>query len=119
MKEVSCQVRIFTANLCCCRQLKTHTHRSILIASKLDLDIHANTCRLAFWGKYSAHYRNSYRKSQLTFWKIYKHKQKEAQFNVWLMHRRESNRQLYVGKQLKLLQENVVALKPFGQTSKF
>ena len=102
---------------------------SILIASKLDLDIHANTCRLAFWGKIQWHTTaNSYRKDLLTFWKIYKHKQKEGtvqrlvnaqEIIVQNLFKKESNRQMYVGKQIQLSTGECGRIEgTFGQTSK-
>lgn len=102
---------------------------SILIASKLDLNIHANTCRLAFWGKIQWHTTvNSYHKDQLIYWKIYKHKQKEGtvqrlvnaqEIIVQNLFKKESNRQLYVGKQIELSTGECGRIEgTFGQTSK-
>jgi selenocysteine-specific elongation factor len=46
----------------------------------LDLDIHSNTCRLAFEGRIIHHFEDkSYRTSELPKLKIYKFKEKTGQ----------------------------------------
>lgn len=102
---------------------------SILIASKLDLDIHANTCRLAFWGKIQWHTTSMhYAKEELKLWKIYKNKRKqgtvqrlvnEQEIIVQNLFKKESNRQLYIGKQIVLSTGECGRIEStFGQTSK-
>ncbi|XP_037826139.1 selenocysteine-specific elongation factor [Lucilia sericata] len=102
---------------------------SILIASKLDLDIHTNSCRLAFWGKIQWHTTSQhYVKEQLKLWKIYKNKQKQGtvqrlvnahELIVQNLFKKESNRQLYIGKRIELTTGEQGQIEgTFGQTSK-
>lgn len=102
---------------------------SILIASKLDLDIHTNSCRLAFWGKIQWHTTSMhYAKEQLKLWKVYKNKQKQGtvqrlvnsqELIVQNLFKKESNRQLYIGKQIELSTGECGRIEStFGQTSK-
>jgi hypothetical protein len=52
---------------------------SLVLGSKLDLDIHSNSCRLAFEGKLVHHYEDkSYRTKDLPQLKIYKFKEKKG-----------------------------------------
>jgi len=52
---------------------------SVVLGSKLDLDIHSNSCRLAFEGKLVHHYEDkSYRTKDLPQLKIYKFKEKKG-----------------------------------------
>lgn len=105
------------------------TKDSLLIASKLDLDIHSNCCRLAFWGNIEW-YTNStdYLKVQLPSWKIYKSKEKRGNVQrlvndheiiVQNLFKKESNRQIYIGKKIQLSTGECGQIEStFGQTSK-
>ncbi|KAM7346140.1 eukaryotic translation elongation factor, selenocysteine-specific [Cochliomyia hominivorax] len=102
---------------------------SILIASKLDLDIHTNSCRLAFWGQIEWHTTSQhYAKEELKKWKVYKRKQKqgcvqrlvnEQEIIVQNLFKKETNRQVYIGKQIELSTGECGRIEStFGQTSK-
>ncbi|XP_055858987.1 selenocysteine-specific elongation factor [Episyrphus balteatus] len=102
---------------------------SILIASKLDLDVHANTCRLACWGsiEWLTHSSN-YSTEILPKFKIYRNKLKQGtiqrvvndnQIIVQNLFKKDGNRDVYVGKRIELSTgECGVIESTFGQTSK-
>uniref|UniRef100_A0A1I8PPE9 Tr-type G domain-containing protein n=1 Tax=Stomoxys calcitrans TaxID=35570 RepID=A0A1I8PPE9_STOCA len=105
------------------------TSNSILIASKLDLDVHSTCCRLAFWGNMQWHTNNAnYTKEQLSTWKIYKTKEKQGtvqrvasdqEIIVQNLFKKESNRQIYLGKKIQLSTGECGQIEStFGQTSK-
>lgn len=119
-------------NIFCLLQFETPiyaTNDSILIASKLDLDIHSNCCRLAFWGNIQW-FTNSqnYAKDELLSWKIYKTKEKQGtvqrvvndqEIIVQNLFKKESNRQIYIGKRILLSTGECGQIEStFGQTSK-
>lgn len=101
----------------------------ILIASKLDLDVNTHCCRLVFWGRMQWHTTSmDYANEQLKSWKIYKNKQKQGtvqrmvnpqELIVQNLFKKESNRQLYLGKQVELSTGEIGRIEStFGQTSK-
>ncbi|XP_061386348.1 selenocysteine-specific elongation factor [Musca vetustissima] len=105
------------------------TKDSLLIASKLDLDIHSNCCRLAFWGNIEWYTNSSnYVKEQLPTWKVFKSKEKRGNVQrlvndqdiiVQNLFKKESNRQLYIGKRIQLSTGECGQIEStFGQTSK-
>ncbi|EDV36153.2 uncharacterized protein Dana_GF12096, isoform B [Drosophila ananassae] len=102
---------------------------SILIASKLDMDVHSTSCRLAFWGRiaWQTHCSN-YIQDVLPKLRIFKRKQKVGSIqrvvnaNEVIVHnlfKKEANRDLYVGKWVDLSTgERGLIERTFGQTSK-
>ncbi|XP_075165379.1 eukaryotic translation elongation factor, selenocysteine-specific [Haematobia irritans] len=105
------------------------TDNFILIASKLDLDIHSTCCRLAFWGTIQWDTKNqNYSNELLSTWKIYKTKEKqgtvqrlvnEREIIVQNLFKKESNRQLFLGKCINLSTGECGKIEStFGQTSK-
>ncbi|XP_073848081.1 eukaryotic translation elongation factor, selenocysteine-specific [Musca autumnalis] len=105
------------------------TKDSLLIASKLDLDIHSNCCRLAFWGNIEWYTNSSnYAKEQLTTWKVFKTKEKrgnvqrlvnDQEIIVQNLFKKESNREIYIGKKIQLSTGECGQIEStFGQTSK-
>lgn len=104
--------------------------KSILIASKLDLDAHAtNMCRLAFWGSIDWHTNSSnYSLEILPKFKVYRNKLKqgtiqrvvnEHQIIVQNLFKKDGNRDVYVGKRIVLSTgECGIIETTFGQGSK-
>ncbi|XP_055917641.1 selenocysteine-specific elongation factor [Eupeodes corollae] len=104
-------------------------NKSMIIASKLDLDVHANTCRLAFWGciEWLTHSSN-YSVEILPKLRIFRKKQKqgtiqrvvnENQVIVQNLFKKDGNRDVYVGKKIELSTgECGIIESTFGQTSK-
>ncbi|XP_030386960.1 selenocysteine-specific elongation factor [Scaptodrosophila lebanonensis] len=100
-----------------------------LIASKLDVDMHSSSCRLAFWGTISWLTHNSdYAHQELPKWRVFKRKQKEGTIQrvinaneviVQNLFKKESNRDMYVGKCVQLSTGELGFIeRTFGQTSK-
>lgn len=100
-----------------------------LIASKLDMDAHSNSCRLAFWGRIVWQTQNvNYEKELLPQLGIFKRKEKQGNVHrvvnvneiiVQNLFKKETNRDLYVGKQVQLSTgETGYIERTFGQTAK-
>lgn len=102
----------------------------LVIGSKLDTDIHANACRLAFQGRLLQGFEDkSYAETTLPRLRIYKTKQKEGQVERVTddytvigrnLFKKETNLQLFVGLKVTLSTgENGVIKGGFGQSGKF
>ncbi|XP_069010538.1 selenocysteine-specific elongation factor [Embiotoca jacksoni] len=102
----------------------------LVIGSKLDTDIHANACRLAFQGRLLHGFEDkSYAESSLPRLRIYKTKQKEGQVERVTddcsvigrsLFKKETNLQLFVGLKVTLSTgETGVIEGGFGQSGKF
>ncbi|XP_078517868.1 selenocysteine-specific elongation factor isoform X2 [Lissotriton helveticus] len=102
----------------------------LVIGSKLDTDIHANTCRLAFHGVLLEGLEDkNYAESFLPKLKVYKQKHKEGQvervnddFSVIgrALFKKETNIQMFVGLKVKLSTgEEGVIEGTFGQSGKY
>lgn len=103
---------------------------SLVIGSKLDTDIHANACRLAFQGRLLQGFEDkSYAETGLPRLRIYKTKHKEGQVERVTddysvigrsLFKKETNLQLFVGLKVTLSTgENGVIEGGFGQSGKF
>jgi selenocysteine-specific elongation factor len=101
----------------------------LIIGSKLDTDIHTNTCRLAFWGHLLEGIEDkSYSSTVLPRLKIYKEKCKfgtvdraSNQYEVIgkNMFKKETNIQLFVGLHVELSTgETGIIESSFGQSGK-
>ncbi|XP_072315839.1 selenocysteine-specific elongation factor [Eucyclogobius newberryi] len=102
----------------------------LVIGSKLDTDIHANTCRLAFQGRLLQGFEDkNYTETGLPKLRIYKTKQKEGQVERVTddytvigrsLFKKETNLQLFVGLKVTLSTgETGVIEGGFGQSGKF
>lgn len=102
----------------------------LVIGSKLDIDIHTNTCRLAFHGVLLAGFEEkNYTEVSLPKLKIFKLKHKEGQvervsddYSVIgrSLFKKETNMQLFVGMMVKLSTgETGMIDGGFGQSGKF
>ncbi|XP_004068536.1 selenocysteine-specific elongation factor isoform X1 [Oryzias latipes] len=102
----------------------------LVIGSKLDTDIHANTCRLAFQGRLLQGFEDKhYAETSLPRLRIYKTKQKEGQVERVTddytvigrsLFKKETNLQLFVGLKVTLSTgESGVIEGGFGQSGKF
>uniref|UniRef100_A0A3Q3NG87 Selenocysteine-specific elongation factor n=1 Tax=Mastacembelus armatus TaxID=205130 RepID=A0A3Q3NG87_9TELE len=102
----------------------------LVIGSKLDADIHANACRLAFQGRLLQGFEDkSYTETALPHLRIYKTKQKEGQVERVTddytvigrnLFKKETNLQLFVGLKVALSTgETGVIEGGFGQSGKF
>ncbi|XP_069499461.1 selenocysteine-specific elongation factor isoform X2 [Ambystoma mexicanum] len=102
----------------------------LVIGSKLDTDIHANTCRLAFHGVLLEGLEDkNYTETFLPKLKVYKQKHKEGQvervnddYSVIgrTLFKKETNIQMFVGLKVKLSSgEDGVIEGSFGQSGKF
>lgn len=102
----------------------------LVIGSKLDTDIHANACRLAFQGRLLQGFEEkSYSETGLPRLRIYKTKQKEGQVERVTddytvigrsLFKKETNLQLFVGLKVTLSTgESGVIEGGFGQSGKF
>ncbi|XP_067854488.1 selenocysteine-specific elongation factor isoform X2 [Heptranchias perlo] len=102
----------------------------LVIGSKLDTDIHANTCRLAFHGVLLEGFEEkNYAEISLPKLKVFKLKHKEGQvervsddYSVIgrSLFKKETNMQLFVGMKVKLSTgEGGVIEGGFGQSGKF
>jgi selenocysteine-specific elongation factor len=101
----------------------------LVIGSKLDTDIHTNTCRLAFWGRLLEGVEDKgYSSTVLPRLKVYKEKCKRGivdrssnQYEVIgkNMFKKETNIQLFVGLQVELSTGEMGVIKSsFGQSGK-
>uniref|UniRef100_A0A3Q3BAL4 Selenocysteine-specific elongation factor n=1 Tax=Kryptolebias marmoratus TaxID=37003 RepID=A0A3Q3BAL4_KRYMA len=102
----------------------------LVIGSKLDSDIHANACRLAFQGRLLHGFEDkSYAETSLPSLRIYKTKHKEGQVERVTddysligrsLFKKETNLQLFVGLKVTLSTgESGVIEGGFGQSGKF
>ncbi|XP_053576689.1 selenocysteine-specific elongation factor [Bombina bombina] len=102
----------------------------LIIGSKLDTDIHSNTCRLAFHGELlEGMEEKNYPETFLPKLKVFKMKHKEGQaervnddYSVIgrSLFKKETNIQLFVGLKVKLSTgEDGVIEGSFGQSGKF
>lgn len=102
----------------------------LVIGSKLDTDIHANACRLAFQGRLLHGFEDkSYAETALPRLRIYKTKHKEGQVERVTddcsvigrsLFKKETNLQLFVGLKVTLSTgESGVIEGGFGQSGKF
>ncbi|XP_078399243.1 selenocysteine-specific elongation factor isoform X2 [Cetorhinus maximus] len=102
----------------------------LVIGSKLDTDIHANTCRLAFHGVLLEGFEEkNYAEVSLPKLKVFKLKHKEGQvervsddYNVIgrSLFKKETNMQLFVGMKVKLSTGEAGVIEGgFGQSGKF
>lgn len=102
----------------------------LVIGSKLDTDIHANACRLAFQGRLLQGFEEkNYTETGLPRLRIYKTKQKEGQVERVTddytvigrsLFKKETNLQLFVGLKVTLSTgESGVIEGGFGQSGKF
>ncbi|XP_058834056.1 selenocysteine-specific elongation factor [Topomyia yanbarensis] len=106
------------------------TPRALVIASKLDTDIHKNQCRLAFFGRMEYHVSDrNYKSSFLPQLKIYKLKHKVGSVQRVVnaneliasgMFKKEgNNRQAFVGFQIQLSTGELGVIEDtFGASSK-
>ncbi|KAM6062245.1 selenocysteine-specific elongation factor isoform 1-T1 [Chlamydotis macqueenii] len=104
--------------------------RCLVIGSKLDTDIHANTCRLAFHGVLLQGMEDkNYTETFLPKLKVYKLKHKEGQVERVMddysvigrsLFKKETNLQIFVGLKVKLSTgEDGTIEGGFGQSGKF
>lgn len=102
----------------------------LVIGSKLDTDIHANACRLAFHGRLLLGFEDkSYGETALPHLRIYKTKHKEGQVERVAddytvigrsLFKKETNLQLFLGLKVTLSTgETGVIEGGFGQSGKF
>ncbi|XP_055565008.1 selenocysteine-specific elongation factor isoform X1 [Falco biarmicus] len=102
----------------------------LVIGSKLDTDIHANTCRLAFHGVLLQGMEDkNYMETFLPKLKVYKLKHKEGQVERVMddysvigrsLFKKETNIQIFVGLKVKLSTgEDGIIDGGFGQSGKF
>uniref|UniRef100_A0A3B5MXY9 Selenocysteine-specific elongation factor n=1 Tax=Xiphophorus couchianus TaxID=32473 RepID=A0A3B5MXY9_9TELE len=102
----------------------------LVIGSKLDTDIHANACRLAFQGRLLHGFEDkSYAETSLPQLRIFKTKHKEGQVERVTddysvigrsLFKKETNLQLFVGLKVTLTTgESGVIEGGFGQSGKF
>ncbi|NXP34932.1 SELB factor, partial [Leiothrix lutea] len=102
----------------------------LVIGSKLDTDIHANTCRLAFHGVLLQGMEDkNYTETFLPKLKVYKQKHKEGQVERVMddysvigrsLFKKETNIQIFVGLKVKLSTgEDGIIDGGFGQSGKF
>ncbi|XP_047203694.1 selenocysteine-specific elongation factor isoform X1 [Girardinichthys multiradiatus] len=102
----------------------------LVIGSKLDTDLHANACRLAFQGRLLHGFEDkSYSETALAQLRIYKTKHKEGQVERVTddysvigrsLFKKETNLQLFVGLKVTLSTgESGVIEGGFGQSGKF
>ncbi|XP_008292602.1 selenocysteine-specific elongation factor [Stegastes partitus] len=102
----------------------------LVIGSKLDTDVHANACRLAFQGRLLQGFEDkSYAETALPRLRIYKTKHKEGQVERLTddysvigrsLFKKETNLQLFVGLKVTLSTgETGVIEGGFGQSGKF
>lgn len=102
----------------------------LVIGSKLDTDIHANACRLAFQGRLLQGFEDKgYAETALPRLRIYKTKHKEGQVERVTddytvigrnLFKKETNLQLFVGLKVTLsTSETGVIEGGFGQSGKF
>lgn len=102
----------------------------LVIGSKLDTDIHANACRLAFQGRLLQGFEDkNYCETGLPRLRIYKSKQKEGQVERVTddytvigrsLFKKETNLQLFVGLKVTLSTgESGIIEGGFGQSGKF
>ncbi|XP_036389247.1 selenocysteine-specific elongation factor [Megalops cyprinoides] len=102
----------------------------LVIGSKLDTDIHANACRLAFQGRLLEGFEDKgYTESALPRLKVFKTKHREGQVERVTddytvigrnLFKKETNLQLFVGLKVKLSTgEEGVIEGGFGQSGKF
>ncbi|KYO24844.1 selenocysteine-specific elongation factor isoform B [Alligator mississippiensis] len=102
----------------------------LVIGSKLDTDIHANTCRLAFHGVLLQGLEDkNYTETFLPKLKVYKLKHKEGQVERVIddysvigrsLFKKETNIQIFVGLKVKLSTgEDGIIEGGFGQSGKF
>ncbi|XP_070564699.1 selenocysteine-specific elongation factor-like [Ptychodera flava] len=108
----------------------TCPENSLLIGSKLDTDIHANMCRLAFYGHLVHSITDKkYHETVLPNLKIYKNKQREGFAERMLddyniigrgLFKKETNIQLFVGLKVNLSTGECGVIEGgFGQSGKF
>lgn len=101
----------------------------LLVASKLDMDLHSNNCRLAFWGRVQIPTGVFIAKdSFLAGLRVFKEKSKEGRIQriinqheiiVDHMFKRDTNRQMFVGLKIFLTSgESGVIDSTFGSTTK-
>lgn len=102
---------------------------SLVVASKLDMDVHTNHCRLAFWGRLNVPDDTAISKDVfLGNLKIFKEKSKEGRIQrvvngqeiiVDQLFKRNSNRQIFVGLTVHLSSgERGIIDSTFGSTTK-
>ncbi|XP_018589513.1 selenocysteine-specific elongation factor isoform X2 [Scleropages formosus] len=102
----------------------------LVIGSKLDTDIHSNTCRLAFQGRLLEGFEDKgYAESALPRLKLYKSKQREGQVERVAddctvigrnLFKKETNLQLFVGLKVTLSTGEAGLIEGgFGQSGKF
>ncbi|KAI9522946.1 hypothetical protein NQZ68_032509 [Dissostichus eleginoides] len=102
----------------------------LVIGSKLDTDIHANACRLAFQGRLLQGFEDKgYAESALPRLRIYKTKHKEGQVERVTddytvigrnLFKKETNLQLFIGLKVTLSTGETGVLEGgFGQSGKF
>lgn len=100
-----------------------------LIASKLDMDAHSNSCRLVFWGRIAWQTQSvNYDKELLPQLRIFKRKEKQGNVRrvvnaneiiVQNLFKKETNREMYVGKRVQLSTGETGCIeRTFGQTVK-
>jgi len=100
-----------------------------LIASKLDMDAHSNSCRLAFWGHISWQTQSvNYDKDFLPQLRVFKRKEKQGNVQrvvnpneiiVQNLFKKDANRDMYVGKRVHLSTGETGCIeRTFGQTAK-
>jgi selenocysteine-specific elongation factor len=101
----------------------------LMIGSKLDMDIHTSTCRLAFWGNLILTYdMKNYATTALSILRIFKNKSKtgiverapsQSSIIVKNIFKKETNLQLFAGLKVTLSTgEEGVIEGGFGQSGK-
>eukprot|EP01117_Protostelium_nocturnum_P013690 TRINITY_DN5133_c0_g1_i2.p1 TRINITY_DN5133_c0_g1~~TRINITY_DN5133_c0_g1_i2.p1 ORF type:complete len:204 (+),score=55.15 TRINITY_DN5133_c0_g1_i2:214-825(+) len=102
---------------------------SMIICSKLDTDITANTCRLAFYGKVE-HIVDYTKREELSKLKLYRIKEKEGSIDRIAdeytligkdLFKKETDMSLFVGLKIKKLSDGEIGVIecPFGKSGKF
>ncbi|CAB3367579.1 Hypothetical predicted protein [Cloeon dipterum] len=107
----------------------TAVPNSLVIASKLDMDVHTSTCRLVFWGRLLKYYEDkAYASVNLPQLKIFKNKSKSGVVErapnsssviVKNMFKKETNLLLFTNMKVKLSTGEEGAIEGgFGQSGK-
>lgn len=103
--------------------------QSLVIGSKLDINIHTPSCRLSFHGNILESCDEKYFEEFVNKLKVYKTKYKEGkilrvvnstEIIVTNLFQKESNREIFIGMKVKLIPGNEVGIieSSFGKSSK-
>lgn len=104
---------------------------ALVIASKLDIDVNSNTCRLAFWGKLlinNSSLDKEYINTFLPKLKVFKTKERSGTIQRYVneqeliaadLFKKETNRQIFLNMKVELSTSEIGYIESlFGQTSK-